>query len=147
VKHTRLAIFIWSLLFPSADIFAQSTQLSIQFFNGKTVKPLKNVSVLVNRNTWPDRHFLGSVVLRTDSNGIVMVQASRDELITAHPYQGFGRNCETNTALPTSHAVQEIITTGVVGLNRCGAKLPPSRPGKLTLAFRKETFLEALGDD
>jgi len=123
--------------------------IRIQFLNGKNGKPLRNTPVVINRNALPpEKIHLGTLVLRTDSNGIVNVQATSNELISANPERSFGRSCYTNDRYGPLYESVRILQEGIVEENHCGRiTFPAAQPGLLVVAFRRETFIEGLGDD
>jgi hypothetical protein len=149
ISQSRRLIYIIAVLICSSSIsFAQSTTIRIQFLNGKNGKPLRNTPVVINRNTLPPEETpLGTLVLRTDRNGIVNVQAKSNELIWANPERSFGRSCQTNDRYGPRYETGRILQEGIVEENLCGAKLPRAQSGLLVLAFRRSTFIEALGEN
>lgn len=148
MRESGSFLLVALLCLATVSASAQKRSIRIQFINGKNGKPLSNRGVVVNLNeSLPMKQHLSTSVLRTDENGMVIVQAGPGEQIMANPERSFGRNCQTNGRYGKSHETVEIIEHGVVEENHCGAGLPSAKPGLLIVAFRRETFLEALGDD
>ena len=57
-------------------------------------------------------------------------------------------SCLTRRIIGAKYETAKILHDGVVEKNYCGsAKFPEAKPGFLVVGYRRETFVESLGDN
>ena len=134
---------VFSVMLLSLTSASRAVQIRIQFLNGKSGRPIAKTSVVINDMT---KHQLIGV-LKTDQNGFVAVDIDPQSQILANVERTFHQSCDVSKNELRTYDAQQIISTGIVEQNQCGAKLSEPTPGTLVRVFRKSTFVEALREN
>jgi hypothetical protein len=115
----------------------------IRFLNGKNGKPIKGdrPNILLG-----DSINLGNP--RTDSRGEIVVNVKdaqfRDLRVSPNIYKDCRIKPDNTLGYNVKYSLEEIITTGIVSANVCGAKRIDPVPGVLIVYVRRRTFIEGM---
>jgi hypothetical protein len=132
---TRTAALSLCLLLPTVGNAQPPHQLRIRIINAKTDKPIPderlNVALRVDQ--------VGSVLMATDKNGIILVDTGQATSIRilANMYA----DCRPRGELYTDYSIATIHQSGITTGNLCGGTQHRAHPGELLLYEIPKTFI------
>ena len=122
---------------PAKD--AGGPHITIHIVNAQTNKPVTNERL----NVALSADQLGSAVLPTDKNGLIVVKTG--DATTVRILSNFYADCRSRAELYTNYSLADIHKSGIITGNLCNSAHPASKPGELLLFVIPKTYIRTMG--